>query len=180
MAVQSQKVFSASYRLNTIMLALLAILLGGGLILVPGKLFALLAWLLPLLCVMIGIVLWAVPALKQDRRRKSPLLIRLLPGLIFVAGGVLLWFFNAWQSTVLWSLFIVYLLYSSYQTLRPVWARGVEKQIFWRYLGTLTTWGFTLLLFMKPRSELSTALLALGCFAVAWGFFQLLLPPPEE
>ena len=85
-----------------------------------------------------------------------------------------------WRDGVLWYIFVGYLIFSAYLNMRPAWLPGVEKHAFARYAGGLTVWGFAVLLLFMPRSGLSDALQLLGIFTVAWGLYQLFLPPCRE
>ena len=176
--MQSQSVFTFAYRSRMICHALLGIVFGAGMIFLPYWLFGVMMFLLPYGVWAAG--LWQiVKALKLHSQRKNYVRI-LLCGLLLVAGaGLVFWKFQ-WRDIILWYLFTLYLLYSAYQVWRPVRARGVAKQIFWRSLGSLTAAGFAVLLLLKPRSGLSEALTLLGGFLIAWGIFQLLLPAPRE
>jgi uncharacterized membrane protein HdeD (DUF308 family) len=149
------------------------------LILLPRRVFALMCWLLPCVCVPCG--LWNMfRAFQLPRKERWRRFGKFVAGAILLASGILLWVFFQWRTLVMWYVMVLYLAVSAWQNLRPVWARAVEKQIFWRVLGSITVLGFAVVMLRMPGSMLNTALMILGCFMIAWGMFQLLLPTPRE
>jgi uncharacterized membrane protein HdeD (DUF308 family) len=176
--MQSQDNFSFAYRWHVTVLALLSIAIGLGLALLTDKFFNILIVLLPYLVWANG--LWRVIMAVKKRSWRKRYRGTFILGLLLISGAGLIFWQRQWSSTILWYLLTLYCFYSAYQIWRPVMARCVEKQIFWRTLGCLTAAGFAVFMLIKPRSEFSLALLLVGCFMIAWGIFQVLLPSPRE
>ena len=176
--MQSQEHFSFASRWHIAVWALLSIAVGLGLALLTDRFFNILVMLLPYLVWASG--LWRViMALKKRSWRKS-YRGTFIWGLMLISGAGAIFWQRQFSGTILWYFLTLYCFYSAYQIWRPVMARCVEKQPIWRTLGSLTTVGFAVFMLLKPRSEFSLALLMVGCFLIAWGIFQLLLPAPQE
>lgn len=177
--MRSARVFSFKYQLNNIIAASAALLLGLGMFFFPYRVFGGLVAILPyglIFAALIGIVSGA--RLKRNRsKRYIPVMAAALAVGIL---GIVLLSQKHWCDSVLWYIFMLYLVFSAYRLLQPAWQRGLETQKIWRYLSALTVWGFALLMLFKPQSGLSDALTILSIFLIAWALFQLLLPPPQE
>lgn len=176
--MQTADIFTAGYRFKLTAWAVVTLLLGAVMFFYPYIVFGYLVTALPW-ALLGGGVFCGLKTAALRRRRKKYFRSGWLAAVLLGAGGVLLWQ-TVWVDTVLWYIFALYLLISGWQNLRPVWIPGLEKQIWWRYAGSLTVWGFVLLMLLKPRSGLSEALMMLSLFFISWGIFQLLLPPPQE
>ncbi len=171
--------FSPGKSTAPLLAAALTLLLGAGLLYRPYWVFAWLVALLPPVLLSAGVWLVALGAL-ADRRERGKRRRLLLAGLVLLASGGGLWFEPSWRDAVLWYCFAGWLFYTAFLTIRPALARGVERQVFWRWGGGLAALGLGILMLWKPRSGLSDALLLLGGFALAWGVFQLALPPHRD
>lgn len=172
--MQSNSVFTFSYRFRMLAWAVVALLLGAAMLLIPYRTYGITVMLLP--WGMTAAVIWR-QLLMMNRKKRSKLIYL---NLLLLAVPITLWFKPMWCDAALWYCLLLYLVLSGYHTLRPTWAKALEKQSLWRYLGVLTAWGFAVLLLLRPRSALSDALTLLGFFMIGWGLFQLLLPPPRE
>ena len=176
--MRSQYVFTFAYRFRTGFYALLGLFSGVLMVIMPFRFFALLMLALPLLVWALG--LWGVfVALKQRSRRKN-YLAKLIISLLLISGAGLIFWKIQWRDVILWYLLAAYIFYSAWQLWRPVLARGVEKQVLWRSIGSLTAAVFGAFLLFMPRSDLALAVRILGGFLIVWGVFQLLLPSPRE
>ena len=144
-------------------------------LLTPFYTYGVMVTLLPFALLGSGVWLLLRNVMTRPRRVK-----RAIIDLLLIIYCCILWIKPAWCDKTLWYCFMLYFVISGYQTLRPVWAKALERQSFWRHLGSLTVWGFALLMLLHPRSALSEALTLLGAFLISWGVFQLLLPSPKE
>lgn len=166
-----------NHRLLLLFWACFSLLLGLGFIfysfVVFGYLVTLLPWILS--AAGAGLFLSGVP-----RKSAGQKYFRFALGTVILCCGAALFRWAEWRDGVLWYIFVGYLIFSAYLNMRPAWLPGVEKHAFARYAGGLTVWGFAVLLLFMPRSGLSDALQLLGIFTVAWGLYQLFLPPCRE
>ena len=175
--MQTTKTFSRSWRLQLIFWAAFSLLQGLGLTVMPFVVFGYLLAALPWGLIVLGC--WLLLAGFHNRSRRQKHLPELFVGAAVGAAGVLLIYWVHWRDVVLWYLFVGYLIVSAYCTVRPAWQTGVERQVFARWIGALTVWGFAALLLFMPRSGLSDALQLLGIFTVGWGVFQIAMPPHQ-
>ena len=176
--MRSQYVFTFAYRFRTGFYALLGMISGLLMVLLPFRFFTFMMLALPF--IVWGMGLWGLfVALKQRSGRKKYLSKLIISLLLISSAGLVFWKIQ-WRDVILWYLLAVYIFYSAWQLWCPVQARGVEKQVFWRWLGGLTAAGFGVFLLFMPRSDLALAVRILGGFLIAWGLFQLLLPSPRE
>ena len=178
MQTNSQSVFSFAYRFRMGCQALAGIIAGIFMLLSPYRFFGLMMWLLPYIVWAIGLYYLAVALRLRDRLRKY--MKELIMSLLIISSAGLVFWKIQWRDVLLWYFMAFYVFYSAYQLWRPVRARGIDKQQFWRWLGGLTAGGFGFFLLFMPRSGLAEALRILGGFLICWGFYQLLLPPPRE
>lgn len=164
------------HRLQLLFWAVFSLLLGVGFIfsgfVVFGYLVAVLPWVLS--------TAGAILVISGIPRKSKHRYMRIIPGAIILCAGLALFRWAHWRDSVLWYIFVLYLVISAYVNMRPAWHPGLEKHAFARYMGGLTVWGFAALLLFMPRSGLSDALTLLGIFTVAWGIYQTALPPCRE
>ena len=165
-----------NHRRQLLFWAVFSLLLGFGFLFFRFVIFGYLSMLLPwALCLVgAGLIFNGIP--RKSKRRY----IKIAAGILIAALGGVLFYWARWRDSVLWYIFVLYLLISAYNNMRPAWLPGVEKHVFARCAGGLTVWGFAALLLLMPRSGLSDALQLFGIFSAAWGMYQILLPPGRE
>lgn len=164
------------HRLQLLFWACFSLLLGVGFIFYSFVVFGYLVAALPWVLSICGAGLFISGALHKGHRRYT----KIISGALIFCGGLVLFHWGHWRDTVLWYIFVVYLLLSAYANMRPAWRPGLERHVFARYAGGIIVCGFAMLLLFMPRSGLSDALQLLGVFSAAWGIYQLLLPPCRE
>ena len=175
---QTGKTITSNYQLKVFFMAVFTLLLGGGMIFYPYRLFGMLVMILPWAAALGGFI--ALGSALQRRYKRKKYILQLFWAVLLLTGCAALYRFPGWCDAVLWYIFAGFLFASAWRIMQPVRMRGVERQIIWRLAGGVLATGLAVLMLLKPRSGLSDALMLLGFFSVGWGFFQLLLPPPRE
>ena len=168
-----------NHRWQLLFWAVFSLLLGLGFIFYGFVVFGYLTVILPWLLTGCGLLCWFRGVMSRKNKR-SHAYTAIVAGAVIFCCGIILFKWAQLRDGVLWYIFVLYLIFSAYFTMRPAWRPGLEKYAFSRWLGGLTVWGFAVLLLLMPRSGLSDALQLLGIFSAAWGVYQIMLPPVRE